>query len=98
MAFKKMKITCIIDFLIDPLKPHFYYISTGLRESFSHEEISMMEAKPLKTKSTQDELILMEIFFRHVYRFNDGCASLISLFLKVFCEIFIVDIFVITVI
>ena len=35
-------IICIIDFLLDPLKPHFYYISTGLRGSFSHEESSLM--------------------------------------------------------
>ena len=26
-------ITCIIDFLLDPLKPQFYYMSTGLRGS-----------------------------------------------------------------
>ena len=35
-------IICIIDFLLDPLKPHFYYISTGLMGSFSHGEISLM--------------------------------------------------------
>ena len=35
-------ITCIIDFLLDPLKPHFYSISTGLRGSIPHADISMM--------------------------------------------------------
>ena len=29
-------ITCIIDFFLDPFKPHFYYISTGLRGSDLH--------------------------------------------------------------
>ena len=28
--------------LLDPLKPHFYYISTGLRGSISHRDFSMM--------------------------------------------------------
>ena len=27
---------------LDPLKPHFYYISSGLRGSISHGDISMM--------------------------------------------------------
>ena len=33
--------------LLDPLKPHFYYIliSTGLRGSISHGDISMMAVK-----------------------------------------------------
>ena len=35
-------ITCIIDFLLDPLKPHFYYESTGLRGSISHGDFSLM--------------------------------------------------------
>ena len=29
-------------FLLDPLKPYFYYISTGLRGSISHGGFSMM--------------------------------------------------------
>ena len=36
-------ITCIIDFYIDPLKPNFCYISTGLRGSVLRGEISMMD-------------------------------------------------------
>ena len=35
-------ITCIIDFFLDPLKPHFYYISTGLRGSVLHGDFSLM--------------------------------------------------------
>ena len=35
-------ITCIIDFLLDPLNPQFYYISTGLRGSISHGDFSLM--------------------------------------------------------
>ena len=31
--------------LLDPLKPHFYYISTGLRGSFSHGDFSMIYCK-----------------------------------------------------
>ena len=31
--------------LLDPLKPHFYYISTGLKGSYSHGDISMMGNK-----------------------------------------------------
>ena len=29
-------------FLLDPLKPHFYYIGSGLRGSVSYGEISLM--------------------------------------------------------
>ena len=32
----------LLIFLLDPLKPHFYYISTGLRGSISHGDIFMM--------------------------------------------------------
>ena len=35
-------IICIIDFILDPLKTHFYYISTGLMGSFSHGDMSLM--------------------------------------------------------
>ena len=30
-------LTCIIDFLLDLVKPHFYYISMGLMRSVSTE-------------------------------------------------------------
>ena len=32
----------LLIFLLDPLKPHFYHICTGLRGSFSHGDIFMM--------------------------------------------------------
>ena len=32
----------LLIFLLDPLKPHFYYISSGLRGSISYGEFSMM--------------------------------------------------------
>ena len=42
--------------LLDPLKPHFYYMSTGLRGSFSHGDISIMvptnETQKLKSVSS----------------------------------------------
>ena len=43
-------ITCIIDFFLDPLKPHFYYISTGLRGSVLHGDFSLMERKERERK------------------------------------------------
>ena len=33
---------CIIDFLLDPLKRQFYYVSTGLRGSISQRNFSLM--------------------------------------------------------
>ena len=37
-------ITCIIDFFLDLLKPHLYYISTGLRGSILHGDFSLMNS------------------------------------------------------
>ena len=35
-------ITCNIDFFLDPLKPHFYYISTGLRGSVLYGDFFLL--------------------------------------------------------
>ena len=42
MTFEFTLLYELLIFLLDPLKPHFYYISTGLRGLFSHGDIFMM--------------------------------------------------------
>ena len=50
-------ITCIIDFFLDPLKPHFYYISTGLRGSVLHGDFSLMRCRSFSLKRCVYEVV-----------------------------------------
>ena len=44
-------IRCIIDIFLDPLKPHIYYISTGLRGSVLHRDFSLMNSILVKCQN-----------------------------------------------
>ena len=69
-------------FLLDPLKPHFYFISTGLRGSVSYGEISLMGLLNLVIISwimfgheLHNYLLYFKVFFfiiQHVFSVKGG--------------------------
>ena len=65
----------VLRFLSDPLKTHFYYISTGLRGSISHTDISLMlqshsissPCEPSAQKGCRLAVLALEVEVTHDY-------------------------------
>ena len=71
MTFELHNYMNYLFFLLDPLKPHFYYISIGLMGSFSHGDIFMERKEDVVDKSLK---IYDEIQNYHYITQVSGCS------------------------